>query len=66
MQPTPLTDRTQQVYIPAPDLVNPYVQNLTFSVTHSVRNNMTVDVRYLGTSAGNSGTPSFRSINPII
>ena len=49
MQPVPLTDRTQQVYIPAPDLVNPYVQNLTFSVTRSVRNNMTVDVRYLGT-----------------
>jgi hypothetical protein len=49
MQPVPLTDRTQQVYIPAPDLVNPYVQNITFSVTRSIRNNMTVDVRYLGT-----------------
>ena len=48
MQPTPLTDRTQQVYIPAPDLVNPYVQNLTLSVTRSIRSNMTVDVRYLG------------------
>ena len=49
MQPVPLTDRTQQVYIPAPDLVNPYVQNLTLSVTRSVGTNMTVDVRYLGT-----------------
>jgi hypothetical protein len=49
MQPVPLTDRTQQVYIPAPDLANPYVQNLTMSVTRSIGNNMTVDVRYLGT-----------------
>ena len=49
MQPVPVTDRTQQVYIPAPDLVNPYVQNLTLTVTRSIRNNMTVDVRYLGT-----------------
>jgi hypothetical protein len=49
MQPVPLTDRTQQVYIPQPGLVNPYVQNLTLSVTRSVRSNMTVDVRYLGT-----------------
>jgi hypothetical protein len=49
MQPVPLTDRTQQVYIPQPGLVNPYVQNLTLSVTRSVGSNMTVDVRYLGT-----------------
>jgi hypothetical protein len=49
MQTVPLTGRTQQVYIPAPDLVNPYVQNLTLSVTRSVGSNMTVDVRYLGT-----------------
>jgi hypothetical protein len=49
MQPIPVTDRTQQVYIPQADLANPYVQNLTLSVTRSITNNMTLDVRYLGT-----------------
>src|SRR4029453_10315859 len=49
MQPVPLSDRTQQVYIPQPGLVNPYVENMTLSVTRSVGSNMTVDVRYLGT-----------------
>ena len=49
MQPVPLSDRTQQVYIPQPGLVNPYVENITLSVTRSVGSNMTVDMRYLGT-----------------
>jgi len=49
MQPVPLSDRTQQVYIPQPGLVNPYVENMTLSITRSVGSNMTVDVRYLGT-----------------
>jgi hypothetical protein len=49
MQPVPLSDRTQQVYIPQPGLVNPYVENITLSVTRSIGSNMTVDARYLGT-----------------
>jgi hypothetical protein len=49
MQPVPLNDRTQQVYIPQPGLVNPYVQNITLSVARSVGSNMTVDLRYLAT-----------------
>jgi hypothetical protein len=49
MEPVPLSDRTQQVYVPQPGLVNPYVQNLTMSVTRSIGSNVTVDVRYLGT-----------------
>jgi hypothetical protein len=49
MQPVPLSDRTQQVYIPQPGLVNPYVENMTLTVTRSVGSNMTVEARYLGT-----------------
>lgn len=48
MQPVPVTDRTQQIYNPQPGLVNPYVENITLSVTRSVRSNLTVDVRYIG------------------
>jgi Carboxypeptidase regulatory-like domain len=33
----------------SPDYVTPYVQNFNLSVTTSVRRNMTVDVRYIGT-----------------
>jgi hypothetical protein len=51
MQPVPLTDRVQNVFIPQPGLVNPYVQNLTLSVTRSVGSNLTVDLRYVGTLA---------------
>ena len=49
MQPVPLSDRTQTIYVPQPGLVNPYVQNVTLSVTRSVRSNMTLDLRYLAT-----------------
>jgi hypothetical protein len=49
MQPIPLTDRTQQMYVPQPGLKNPYAQNITLAVTRSVTNNLTVDVRYIGT-----------------
>ncbi|MBI2150460.1 MAG: TonB-dependent receptor, partial [Acidobacteria bacterium] len=51
MQPVPLSDRVQNVFIPQPGLVNPYAQNLTLSVTRSVRSNLTVDLRYIGTLA---------------
>src|SRR4029077_18048269 len=43
MQPVPLTDRSQQVYNPQPNLRNPYAQNLTLSVTRSISSNLTVD-----------------------
>src|SRR5262249_36093629 len=33
----------------SPDYVTPYVQNFNLSVTTSVRRNMTLDVRYIGT-----------------
>lgn len=51
MQPVPLTDGVQNVFIPQPGLVNPYAQNLTLSVTRSVGSKVAVDLRYIGTLA---------------
>jgi hypothetical protein len=68
MQPIPLTERTQQIYIPDPELVTPYAQNLTLSVTRSIGSNVSVDLRYIGTlgrkqrsAANNINVPNFRS-----
>ncbi len=36
VQPIPLTDRTQQMYVPQPNFVNPYAQNITLALTRSV------------------------------
>src|SRR2546425_1044574 len=51
MTPIPITDRSQTISIFDSNYVSPYVQNLTLSVTRSVRSNLTVDVRYIGTLA---------------
>src|SRR5207249_1373470 len=50
LQPSLLTGpRSQQIYVPDPGLSTPYAQNLTLSVTRSLRSNLTLDVRYIGT-----------------
>jgi len=49
VQQVPLTDRTQQMYVPQPDWKNPYAENITLAVTRSLTPNMTVDIRYIGT-----------------
>ncbi len=65
MTPIPITDRTQTANFFDPNYTSPYVQNLTLSVTRSVRPNLTVDVRYIGTlarrlySSINLNTPNF-------
>jgi Carboxypeptidase regulatory-like domain len=59
MTPIPITDRSQTINIFDNDYVAPYVQNLTLSVTRNVRNNLTLDVRYIGTLA----RKQFTSIN---
>jgi hypothetical protein len=51
MQPIPLTSRTTAFSVFDPNLVAPYVQNLTLSVTRSMSRNFTVDLRYVGTLA---------------
>jgi hypothetical protein len=40
-----------RVYGFAPDYATPYVENFNLSLTSSIRRNMTVDVRYVGTQA---------------
>src|SRR5262249_8391893 len=59
MTPIPITDRSQTINIFDDNYVAPYVQNLTLSITRSVRNNLTVDLRYIGTLA----RKQFTSIN---
>ena len=48
-QTIPLAERSQSVFIFAPDYTTPYVQTLTLGVTRSLAPNVTVDVRYIGT-----------------
>ena len=68
LQPIPLT-RSQALTVFDPNLVTPYVQNLTLSVTRSLSSNVTLDVRYVGTLARkqfygtlfNLNIPNFRS-----
>lgn len=46
-----------------PNYANPYVQNLTMSVTRSVNKNVTLDVRYIGTLSRKSYTTQNLNIN---
>src|SRR4030095_4730197 len=64
MQPVPLTDRTQQVYNPAPNLRHPYAPNLTLSLTRSVGSKVTVDVRYIGTLGRKQWNAAFQINQP--
>jgi hypothetical protein len=68
MQAIPLTERSQQVYIPDPNLVTPYAQNLTLSITRSVGSKVSIDLGYLGTlgrkqrsAANNINVANFRT-----
>src|SRR5262249_43403557 len=63
-QPAPVTDRSQQMYVPEAGVRNPYAQNITLSVTRSVRRNLTVDLRYIGTLGRKQWTPFFQLNNP--
>src|SRR5215467_7735182 len=49
MQPVPIYDRQQQIYIPSATVRNPYAENITLAVTRSITSNLTLDVRYIGT-----------------
>jgi len=68
LQAIPLT-RSQALSVFDPNLVTPYVQNLTLSVTRSLSSNLSLDVRYVGTLARkqffgtlfNLNIPNFRS-----
>jgi hypothetical protein len=45
----PITQRSQNIILFAPDYTTPYVQTLTFGVTRSLSSNLTLDARYIGT-----------------
>jgi hypothetical protein len=45
----PVTDRSGLLNTFDPNFVNPYVQNLTLSVTRNVTRKVTLDLRYIGT-----------------
>ena len=62
MLPIPLTDRSNQVFFPESGVRNPYAENITLSVARSVRPNLTVDLRYIGT-LGRKQWNAFFNIN---
>jgi hypothetical protein len=62
MQPVPLTDRTQQIFVPENGVRNPYAENITMSVTRSIHKNLSLDVRYIGT-LGRKQWNAFFNIN---
>ena len=64
LQAVPLTDRTQQVYNPQANLRNPYAENVTLSVTRSLTNNLTLDVRYIGTLGRRQWNSNFQINQP--
>jgi hypothetical protein len=68
LQPIPLSERSQGVFIPDSHLVTPYAQNLTLAVTRSVGSKVSVDLRYIGTlgrkqrsASNNINVPNFRT-----
>jgi hypothetical protein len=64
MEAVPVTDGTQSVYIPQPNLVNPYVQNLTLSITRSLGSNMALDLRAVSTLGRKQWNVQFQTNNP--
>ena len=49
VQQIPLTSRTATIQAYDPNYVNPYIQNLTLSITKDVNRHLTLDARYIGT-----------------
>ena len=65
MRPFPLTDRTQSISVYDSNFEAPYIHNLTLSLTRNIRNNLTLDLKYIGTmsrkntSSFDINTPNF-------
>jgi hypothetical protein len=64
LETVPVTARISQIYVPDPGLETPYAQNLTLSFTRSVRSNLTIDVRYIGTLARKQWNPQVNINQP--
>jgi hypothetical protein len=45
----PITERTQSIDGWDPNMVNPYIQSFNLSVTRTLRQNIALDIRYVGT-----------------
>jgi hypothetical protein len=60
-----VTERTQALSVYDADFQTPYIHNLTLSLTRTIRSNLTLDVKYIGTmsrksiSNFNINTPNF-------
>jgi len=59
LQPVPLNQRNQSIAPYDTNYVTPYIQNFNVSVTRTVRPNLTLDVRWVGTR----GVKLFGSVN---
>lgn len=64
LQSVPTNDRTQQIYNPQANLRNPYAENITLSVTHSITSNLTVDLKYIGTLGRRQWNSNFQLNQP--
>jgi len=62
MQPVALSDRQLQIFVPENGVRNPYAENVTLSVARSLRSNLSMDVRYIGT-LGRKQWNAFFNIN---
>jgi hypothetical protein len=49
LAPSPVTSRSGTINVYDENYVNPYVQNLTLSITRNLARNFTMDFRYIGT-----------------
>ena len=49
LQPIPLNDRTQNMYLFDTDYVIPYIQNFNFELQRELANDWSLDLRYVGT-----------------
>jgi len=49
LQPIPLTDRTQNMYLFDTGYVRPYIQNFNFEIQRELSKELTADIRYVGT-----------------
>src|SRR5204862_258992 len=58
MQPTPLTDRTNETFAFDENHPNPYVQNWNVELQREIAHNLTVEARYVG----NKGTKLYGGI----
>jgi hypothetical protein len=65
MQPFPLEDRSQTITVYDSNFQAPMVHNLTLALTRNIGNNLTVDLKYIGTLA-RKNTSTFNINTPNI